>query len=122
MYVIIKLIISKTKNKGGSLCLIFQKGSKIIQNNEIFSMKKNALIVYFKCNKCGETFKSYLRKGYDIINDYDNDGFIVDKEYIGSKCPTRIHLHASFDRNYNLINYTLDNGKIITKEEWENEK
>jgi queuine tRNA-ribosyltransferase len=46
----------------------------------------------------------------------------VEKEYIGSKCPTRIHLHASFDRNYNLINYTLDNGKIITKEEWENEK
>ena len=99
---------------------------KVQKNNSeqrnIFYEEKNALIVYFKCNKCGETFKSYLRKGYDIINDYDNDGFIVDKEYIGSKCPTRIHLHASFDRNYNLINYTLDNGKIITKEACENEK
>lgn len=37
---------------------------KVQKNNSehrnIFYEEKNALIVYFKCNKCGETFKSYL--------------------------------------------------------------
>jgi predicted GNAT superfamily acetyltransferase len=88
----------------------------------IFYNERNALIIYFKCAKCGELFKSYLRKGYDLINDYDNDGFIIDKEYIGAKCPNRIHLHAILDRNYNVIDYTLENGNFITKEEWEIEK
>lgn len=86
---------------------------------KIFYEDKNALIIYFKCSKCGEKFRSYLRKGYDFITDYDNGGYIIDKEYIGSKCFNKIHLFATFDQNYRLIDYKLENGETISKDEWE---
>lgn len=89
------------------------------ESNKVFYNEKDAIVIYLKCSKCGELFRSYLRKGYDLINDYDNNGFLIIKEYIGAKCPNRIHLHAILDRNYNLIEYTLENGELISKEEWE---
>jgi len=88
-------------------------------DKNVFYSEKNALVIYFKCSKCGEMFRSYLRKGYDFITDYDSGGYKIDKEYIGSKCFNKIHLIASFDRNYKLLDFSLDNGEVISEKEWE---
>ncbi|PNR95470.1 hypothetical protein [Petrotoga olearia] len=88
-------------------------------NKQVFYNEKNALVIHFKCTKCGEKFRSYLRKGYDFVTDYETGEYKINKEYIGSNCFNKIHLSATFDRNYKLKEYTLENGKVISKEEWE---
>lgn len=88
-------------------------------NKQVFYNEKNALVIHFKCTKCGEKFRSYLRKGYDFVTDYETGEYKINKEYIGSSCFNKIHLSATFDRNYKLKEYTLENGEVISKEEWE---
>ncbi|WP_129409235.1 hypothetical protein [Marinitoga lauensis] len=98
-----------------------RKKEKDIINNPFYN-EQNALIIYFKCNNCGEKFRSYLRKGYDFSNSYEGKAaYIINKEYIGSKCSHRIQLIAEFDNAYRLLNFDLIGGTPITKEEFESE-
>ncbi|HOO74259.1 MAG TPA: hypothetical protein PLS66_03120 [Tepiditoga sp.] len=87
------------------------------EDNKIFYTEGNSIVFYFKCSNCGEKFRTHLRKGYDFINDYDNNTFIVDKEFIGSKCFEKIYLKATFSSSYKLIDFELKNAEIIKKED-----
>ncbi|KAF2955689.1 hypothetical protein [Marinitoga sp. 38H-ov] len=90
------------------------------KKNNPFYNEGNALVIYFTCDNCGEKFRSYLRKGYDFSNSYDGKAvYVINKEYIGSKCSEKIQLNAEFDGSYKLLNFELIGGKIITKEEFE---
>ena len=86
-----------------------------------FYNEGDALVVYFKCDKCGEVFRSHLRKGYDFIVNYDNPSvpYRIDKLYVGAKCPNRIKLRADFKSNYKPVSFELEGATFITKEEYE---
>ncbi|WP_448376338.1 hypothetical protein [Fervidobacterium sp.] len=88
-----------------------------------FYKESNALVVYIKCNKCGEVFRSHLRIGYDFIIDYDNRSapFMIEKVYVGSKCPNKIELRAEFTGSYKPVSFEIDGGKFISKETYEKE-
>ncbi len=103
-----------------SLFLFFGKKKKNLAQNPFYG-EKNSLVVYMKCNKCGEVFRSHLRKGYDFLIDYDNPSvpYKIDKLYVGSKCPNKLHLTASFTASYKVISVSLDGGTFITREEYE---
>ncbi|MDN5341508.1 MULTISPECIES: hypothetical protein [Oceanotoga] len=96
----------------------FFKKNKTKKN---FYREKDALILYFKCNKCDEKFISHLRLSYDLLRDYENGGFKIEKEYIGSNCNNKIQLKATFKENLKETSFELINGTVITKEEWKNE-
>lgn len=99
-----------------------KKKEKDVLKNPFYN-EQNALVIYFKCNRCGETFRSYLRKGYDFSNSYEGKAtYVINKEYIGSKCPERIQLIAEFDGAYRLLNYDLIGGTPITKAEFDTEE
>lgn len=98
-----------------------KKKEKDLNKNPFYN-EQNALVIYFKCNNCGEKFRSYLRKGYDFSNSYDGKSvYVINKEYIGSKCSERIQLIAEFDGGYRLLNFDLIGGTAIKKEEFEME-
>jgi hypothetical protein len=79
------------------------------------------IVVYFKCDNCGEKFRTHLRRGYDFSRDYENGGYVINKEFVGSKCYKKINLTANFNEGYKVLNYELTGAKVISKEEWENE-
>lgn len=88
-----------------------------------FYREKNALVVYIRCNRCGEVFRSHLRIGYDFIINYDDRStpFLVEKVYVGSKCPNKIELRAKFTGSYKPVSIEIDGGKFISKETYERE-
>ncbi|MEN3043152.1 MAG: hypothetical protein ABDH59_07675 [Fervidobacterium sp.] len=88
-----------------------------------FYKDKNALVVYIKCNRCGEVFRSHLRIGYDFIINYDDRSapFMIDKVYVGSKCPNKIELKVKFTGSYKPVSIEIDGGKFISKEVYEKE-
>ncbi|PLV57172.1 hypothetical protein [Thermotoga sp. SG1] len=102
------------------LFLFFGKRKKNLDRDP-FYREKGALVVYIKCERCGEMFRSHLRRGYDFIVDYDNPGvpYRIDKLYVGSKCPNKIHLVATFTSSYKPVSVSIEGGSFITKEEYE---
>ena len=78
------------------------------------------LWIYTQCDKCGEKFKTLIRKNNDIAPTYKNEGpaFILRKELIGASCPNRINLYLEFDRSYRKISEEITGGHFISKEEY----
>ncbi|GAB6189808.1 hypothetical protein JCM30566_15500 [Marinitoga arctica] len=100
----------------------FKKRKKDIVKNPFYN-DKNFLVIHFKCKKCGENFRSYLNKGYDFSISYEGKAtYLINKEYIGSKCFEKIQLIAEFDSNYRLLNFDLIGGIPISKEEFNMEE
>ncbi len=105
--------------------LFFKKKEKSeadLEKNPFYK-DKNALVVYIKCNRCGEVFRSHLRIGYDFIINYDDrtSPFMIDKVYVGSKCPNKIELKVKFTGSYKPVSIEIDGGKFISKETYERE-
>ena len=76
--------------------------------------------IYTQCDKCGEKFKTLIRKNNDLAPTYKNEGpaFILRKELIGASCPNRINLYLEFDRSYRKISEEITGGHFISKEEY----
>ncbi|QTA38949.1 hypothetical protein JYK00_07700 [Thermosipho ferrireducens] len=93
-----------------------------LEINPFYKDKKN-LVVYLRCNKCGEVFRSHLRKGYDFIINYENPDvpYRIEKLYVGSKCPNKIEIKAQFTGSYKPVSIEISGGKFITKEDYEKE-
>ncbi|MBB6063161.1 hypothetical protein HNP65_001625 [Thermosipho japonicus] len=100
----------------------FFKKKKNIEKNPFYN-EKDSLVIYLKCDKCGEVFRSHLRKGYDFLNEYDNPNvrYKIEKLYVGSKCPNKIEVRAQFTGSYKPVSFDISGGKFISKEEYEKE-
>lgn len=44
---------------------------------------------------------------------------MIDKVYVGSKCPSKIELKAKFTGSYKPVSIEIDGGKFISKETYE---
>ena len=91
------------------------------KESQVFYSEGNSLVVYFRCKKCGEKFAAYLRKGYDLITNYDDSQacYFINKEFIGSKCFEKINLVAEFDEKYRILKLNLTGADILTRQEYE---
>ncbi|MCK5767056.1 MAG: hypothetical protein KAH35_01595 [Candidatus Atribacteria bacterium] len=87
---------------------------KEVDSSELFC-------IYTQCDKCGEKFKTLIRKNNDLAPTYKNEGpaFILRKELIGASCPNRINLYLEFDRSYQKISEEITGGHFISKEEYQ---
>ena len=77
--------------------------------------------IYTQCDKCGEKFKTLIRKYNDLTPTYKNEGpaYILRKELIGTSCPNRINLYIEFDRNYRKISEEITGGHFISQEDYQ---
>ena len=94
----------------------------------IFSNSKgnNKLInIYVQDEKCGNKLKIVLRKGYDIVQEYDKSKdakFYCKKVAVCDNCYNKINMELYFDRSHNIKSSNLTGGKMITKEEFDSEQ
>ncbi|SHH40842.1 hypothetical protein [Thermosipho atlanticus] len=102
--------------------MFFRKKKKNVNLNPFYK-DGNCLVVYLKCEKCGEVFRSHLRKGYDFLINYDNPNipYKIEKIYVGSKCPNKIELKAQFTGSYKPVSIEINGAKFISKEDFEKE-
>ncbi len=81
------------------------------------------LWIYSQCDKCGEKFRTLVRKYNDLTPTYKDEGpaYILKKELIGASCLNRINLHLEFDRSYRKISEEITGGHFISKEKYQTE-
>lgn len=100
--------------------MFFKKKERDVAKNPFYDGGAT-VIVYFRCDKCGEKFRSHLRKYYDINVDYGTGkgAYRLDKEFIGSDCQNRIQIRADFNRAFKPLSFDIIGGKFLSREEYE---
>ena len=84
--------------------------------------KSKLIDIYVEDNKCGNQMKLLFRKSYDIQKVYEDNrdaAYEISKVVICDNCYNKIELHLEFDKRYNIINQEIEDGKIINKEEFD---
>jgi hypothetical protein len=79
--------------------------------------------VYIEDDKCGNRMKLLFRKSYDIQKVYEDNreaAYEIKKMVVCDNCYNKIELHLEFDKRYNITNQEIKDGKIISKEKFEN--
>lgn len=80
-----------------------------------------AVFIYSQCQKCGETFRNRIDKRFDLMQSYTEDGpaYTVRKEIVGAYCRNILILHLEFDGQRRLTGKSLENGRLLSREEFE---
>lgn len=77
--------------------------------------------LYVKDKKCGNKMRVVLRKGYDIQRIYNDEvegEHKIHKVIVCDKCYSNIVIDVTFDKNYNIINQSIENGEFLTEEQY----
>jgi hypothetical protein len=85
--------------------------------------QSNLIDIYVEDDKCGNQMKLLFRKSYDIQKVYEDNrdaAYEISKVVVCDQCYNKINLHLEFDKRYNIINQEIEAGKIISREEYEN--
>jgi len=88
------------------------------------SNQSKLIDIYVEDNKCGNQMKLLFRKSYDIQKVYKDDrvaAYEIKKVVVCDKCYNKIDLHLEFDKRYKIISQEIENGKIISEAEYEND-
>ncbi|HNS35500.1 MAG TPA: hypothetical protein PKI70_05275 [Mesotoga sp.] len=100
--------------------MFFKKKPRDISKNPFYD-SGNTIVVHFECNKCGEKFRSHLRKYYDVSVNYGKGkgAYRLDKEFVGSKCQNKIQITADFSRAFRPLSFEIIGGRFLSEEEYE---
>jgi hypothetical protein len=80
-----------------------------------------ALFIYSECEKCQEKFRNRIDKQHDLLQNYADTGpaYTAHKELIGARCRNIMIVDLEFDAQRRLQRKTIQNGRFITREEYE---
>lgn len=72
--------------------------------------------IYFhvKCDNCGSRVRVRADKQHDLNN--DNGGYVWHKTIVDSRCFRRMQAVIYLDRSYNVTNYELTGGQLLSEE------
>ena len=85
---------------------------------------RDALWIYVRCKRCGETIGTRISLRNDLSIQYDNGGqprgYHVRKVLIGGKrdCYQPVEVRLTFDVNRRLLEREIAGGEFITAEEY----
>jgi|SRR6056297_3512276 len=90
---------------------------------KLFTPSSDSKIIklFIADKKCGNKMRVVLRKGYDIQKNYDDNvegEYQIHKIIVCDKCYNNVVIDVQFDRNYNIINKSIENGKFLTEEDF----
>lgn len=81
--------------------------------------------LYVKDKKCGNKMRVVLRKGYDIqriYNEEEEGAHYINKVIVCDKCYNNVVIDVRFDKKYNIIAQSIENGEFITEEEFQKDQ
>jgi hypothetical protein len=79
----------------------------------------NALWLYVRCARCGTPLAVRVDLRNEPSIDYENGGYVLNKELMDNKCFLLMRAQVRFDDKRNVLERTLDKGEFITRAEFE---
>lgn len=87
------------------------------KEEEDSNQDKTGLYFYFQCDNCGSLVRVRADKQYDLLN--ESQGYVWHKTIVDSKCFRRMQTVIHLDRNYQVVNYDLNGGQLLSREAYE---
>jgi len=90
----------------------------------LFSVQKgagdDAIYLYVRCANCGARLRVRVDRQHDLSYDYEREeGYVLRKEMMDSRCFRLMYATLRFDRNYRVVSREITGGEFITQEEYE---
>ncbi len=79
----------------------------------------NALWLYIRCKQCGTPLAVRVDARNELSADYEQGGYILQKEMMDSKCFTLMQARVRFDAQRNIVEQTIDKGEFLTRDQYE---
>ncbi len=79
----------------------------------------NAIWLYVQCGRCGAPLAVRVDRRNELTPDYESGGYLLRKEMMDSKCFSLMHAEVHFDAQGRVTSKNLDQGKFLTREEYE---
>ena len=95
---------------------LFASGPKVPKDETA-----DGIFIYSQCEKCQETFRNRIDKNHDLLRNYADTGpaYTAHKEILGGYCRNMIIVDLEFDESRRLTGKSIQNGRFITREEFE---
>jgi len=83
-----------------------------------------ALFLFSQCDQCQEKFRNRIDKRFDLQMNYSDSGpaYRTHKELIGARCRNKVIIDLEFDQRKHLLNKSIENGRFISREEYDDEQ
>lgn len=87
----------------------------------------NLFWYYVRCNRCGETVAVMARKGYDLVEEYEESansdaptGYSLFKDVMGRSdtCFQQMRIEIRYNTTYEEMSRHIEGGMFITAEEY----
>ena len=95
---------------------MFKKLAAKIFKKDPSSHPSNGFFLNVRCNECGEQFRLFINKSYELMQNFETDGsvtYALKKEIYGVGCKNRIHVNMMFDGSKKLVSRDIENGEYI---------
>lgn len=95
---------------------MFKKLTKKLFGGSPATPSSDGFFLNVRCTNCGEAFKLFINKSYDLCQNYRDDGsvtYFLNKEIIGAGCRNRIRVKMEFDTSKKLVSKKIENGEFI---------
>jgi hypothetical protein len=89
---------------------------KLIPSSSASNTASDGFFLHVRCDACGETFRLFVYKSYDLFPRYHPDGsvsYTLKKDIIGAACKNRIHVTMQFDGSKKLLFREIRNGLFL---------
>jgi DNA-directed RNA polymerase subunit N (RpoN/RPB10) len=77
---------------------------------------------YVRCAACGEKIRVRVDTFNDLAQEFDDkdkvSGYTLDKDVMGTRCFRMMHLHIQFDSGKRILDKSVQNGTLVSKEEY----
>jgi hypothetical protein len=89
---------------------------KLLTSPPASNQPSDGFFLNVRCSVCGETFKLYVYKSYDLFPTYHPDGavtYMLKKEIIGAACKNRVTVTMQFDGSRKMLSREIQNGEFL---------
>lgn len=82
---------------------------------KIFSQKKKQDLIEIgvRCLFCKSEVKVLINKTYDLEQDFETSGYILNKDVQDTKCFRIMKLTGKFDSTKKILDINIQNGEIL---------
>jgi hypothetical protein len=83
------------------------------------SQGPDGFFLHVRCSECGEEFKLFVNKQFELIQNFHEDGgmdYVLKKEIYGVGCRNHIYVTMQFDGTKNLVSQKIENGEFIEEQ------
>lgn len=83
----------------------------------------DSFVYVVRCSRCGEVVRVRADRRYDLQQDFDPSGdtvqgYVLNKEVLGSRCQQLMYLTVHFNRSYEEVERSIEGAEFVAEADY----